>query len=87
MAGRLWRPIIISIIIIILLSIAPENGTLSAHKKRSGITYVAYMVVTPLQVLETLLYLANLSSQQTRLILSKLFRLHLGLSHSRSWLF
>ena len=40
MAGR--------IIITILLSIAPEKGTLDAHKKRSGITYVTYVVVTPL---------------------------------------
>ena len=32
-----------------LLSIAPEKGTLGAHKKkRSGIIYVTYMVVTPL---------------------------------------
>ena len=48
MAGRLRRPIII---ISISLSIAPERGTLDAHKKRSGITYVTYMVVTPLLVL------------------------------------
>ena len=29
-------------------SITPEKGTLGAHKKRSSITYVTYMVVTPL---------------------------------------
>ena len=44
MAGRLRR----FIIIFFLLSIAPEKGTLGAHKKWSGITYVTYMVVTPL---------------------------------------
>ena len=47
MAGRLRRPIIITF----LLSIAPEKGTLGAHKKRSGITYVTYMVVTPLSAI------------------------------------
>ena len=31
-----------------LLSIVPEKGTLGAHQKRSGITYVTYMVVMPL---------------------------------------
>ena len=48
MAGRIRRPIIIIMIIIILLSIAPEKGTVGAHKKRSGITYVICMVVMPL---------------------------------------
>ena len=36
------------------LSIAPEKGTLVAHKNRSGITYVTYMVVTPLAIRETM---------------------------------
>ena len=44
MARRLRRPIIVGI----LLSMAPKKGTLDAHKKRSRITYVTYMVVTPL---------------------------------------
>ena len=46
MAGRPRR--LITIIIIILLSIVPEKGTIGAHKKRSGITDVTYMVVAPL---------------------------------------
>ena len=38
-AGCLWRP---------FFPVAPEKGTLGAHKKRAGITYLTYMVVAPL---------------------------------------
>ena len=43
-----WQGAFGAQLLLFLLSIALEKGTFGDHKKRSGITYVTCMVVTPL---------------------------------------